>query len=224
MPPLCWTHLHGTPLAWGGVHPSPPVLDHLSLTRRAVLLLGYPDLRGRTKWENGGRFNLQLLQPHEKRCLPANAACCLHFQNPNITEVGQQNPRETVCMGAVVCVCVCVCARARGVGGGGSHESSANLWLLLPVVCISLRFEGTTCLQWLVWGEVFLAGESVPLLTNAASALGALPSISAQAQRHSGFSMVGAHRRYPAYSTGRMHNVQGPPPYSCIRCNGMHLS
>ena len=39
-----------------------------------------------------------------------------------------------------------------------------------------------------------------------------------------GFSVHGDHTLYTAFSTGRTYDARGPPPYPCVRCNGMHWS
>ena len=39
-----------------------------------------------------------------------------------------------------------------------------------------------------------------------------------------GFSVHGDQTLYTAFSTGRTCDARGPPPYPCVRCNGMHWS
>ena len=37
-----------------------------------------------------------------------------------------------------------------------------------------------------------------------------------------GFSEHGGQTLYTVFSTGRTYDARGPPPYPCVRCNGMH--
>ena len=39
-----------------------------------------------------------------------------------------------------------------------------------------------------------------------------------------GFSVHGEQTLYTAFSTGRAYDARGPPPYPCVRCNGMQWS
>ena len=39
-----------------------------------------------------------------------------------------------------------------------------------------------------------------------------------------GFSVHGDQTLYTAFSTGRTYDARAPPPYPCVRCNGMHWS
>ena len=36
--------------------------------------------------------------------------------------------------------------------------------------------------------------------------------------------MHGDQTLYTAFITGRAYDARGPPPYPCVRCNGMHWS
>ena len=36
--------------------------------------------------------------------------------------------------------------------------------------------------------------------------------------------MHGDQTLYTAFNTGRTYDARGPPPYPCVRCNGMHSS
>ena len=36
--------------------------------------------------------------------------------------------------------------------------------------------------------------------------------------------MHGDQTLYTAFNTGRTYDARGPPPYPCVRCNGMHWS